>query len=212
MIRIASQPEAISPPWHEVFLRMVPAIRRHARIAFRYLDPENRAECIQEAVCNACCAVARLAERNKLNLCYPSVMARFAVAQVRDGRKVGGRSNCQDISSEHCQRQNCIHAERIDHFDEDEDAWEEAVIQDTRRSPVPEIVAFRVDFNDWLKTLSRRDSRIAAFLALGNRTADAARKFRVSESRISQLRRELAEAWEKFVGEPSLSGAVVAIA
>jgi len=35
----------------------------------------------------------------------------------------------------------------------------------------------------------------------GNRTADAAGKFRVSAGRISQLRKGLAENWRKFVGD-----------
>jgi hypothetical protein len=67
---------------------------------------------------------------------------------------------------------------------------------------VPDIVAFRCDFPAWLETLSCRDRRIAKFLALGNRTSDAARKFDVCEGRISQLRRELAESWKAFTGEP----------
>jgi hypothetical protein len=68
---------------------MLPAIETHARIAFRHLDPEAQEEAVQEAVCNACRAVARLAELQKLDLAYPSVLAHFAVSQVKDGRKVG---------------------------------------------------------------------------------------------------------------------------
>ena len=54
MIRIASQPKSATPEWHEVFLRLLPAIRQHARIAFRHLGPEAREEAVEEAVCNAC--------------------------------------------------------------------------------------------------------------------------------------------------------------
>ena len=66
MIRIASQPKPATPAWHELFLRMLPAIRQHARISFRHLPSERRDDCVEEAICNACCAVARLAELNKL--------------------------------------------------------------------------------------------------------------------------------------------------
>ena len=62
-------------------------------------------------------------------------------------------------------------------------------------------MAFRCDFPAWLGTLSPRNRRIAQFLALGNRTQDVARKFKVSEGRVSQLRREMAESWKAFVGE-----------
>ena len=46
MIRIASQPKPATPKWHAVFLRMLPAIRQHARISFRHLGPEARDEAV----------------------------------------------------------------------------------------------------------------------------------------------------------------------
>jgi FixJ family two-component response regulator len=66
---------------------------------------------------------------------------------------------------------------------------------------VPDIVSFRCDFPAWLETLRHRDRRIAETLALGHRTQDVARRFQVSEGRVSQLRRELAVSWKAFVGE-----------
>jgi hypothetical protein len=78
MVRIASQRKTTVPAWHAKFLEMLPAIVRHARISFRYLAPEARAEAVQEVVCNACCAIARLAELDKLDLAYPTVLARYA--------------------------------------------------------------------------------------------------------------------------------------
>ncbi|MGA2500554.1 MAG: hypothetical protein ABSH20_22665 [Tepidisphaeraceae bacterium] len=192
------------PPWHSAFLAMLPTIVRHARIAFRHLNPEAKAEAVQNAICNACCAVARLYELGKLDLAYPTVLAKFAVAQVKDGRIVGGHLNVKDISSEYCRRRKDVRLERLDHFDEEENAWKEAVLEDTRTTPVPDIVAFRCDFADWLNQLAHRDHRIAAFLALGNRTSDTAKRFNVSQGRVSQLRRELAENWKLFTGdEPS---------
>ena len=75
------------------------------------------------------------------------------------------------------------------------------MVVDTRSAPVPDIVSFRVDFADWLKSLRRRDRRIAESLVLGNRTTDVARRFKVCAGRVSQLRRELAESWRAFVGD-----------
>ncbi len=180
---------------------MLPAIRQHAQISFRHFRPDRREDCVEEAICNACCAVARLAELGKLDLAYPTVLARYAVAQVRDGRRVGCKLNVRDVLSAYCQRRKNIVVERLDRFDEEEHQWKEAVVQDTRSAPVPDIVSFRVDFADWLSNLSRRDRRIAESLALGNRTSDVAKRFDVSAGRISQLRRELAASWRQFVGE-----------
>jgi hypothetical protein len=179
---------------------MLPRIRKHARIAFRHLDPESRDECVQAVACNACCAVARLAELDKLDLAYASVLARFGVAQVRDGRMTGGSLNCNDISSRYCQRAKNITVERLDHYDTEDECWEEVLIPDNTCTPA-ELAATRIDFPAWMKTLKPRDRKVARFLSLGNRTQDAARKFDVSQGRISQLRKELAESWAEFTGE-----------
>ena len=189
------------PRWHAGFLAMLPAIEFKARIAFRHLKPEAREEAVAECLANALVAYARLYALGKVDLAYPTVLARYAAAQVKDGRKVGGHLNIYDVSSTYCQRQKGINVERLDHFDEEENVWQEAVIQDTRTSPVPETVSFRVDFAAWLKRLSHRDRRIAETLALGNRPGDVAKQFKVSAGRISQLRSELAESWGKFVGD-----------
>jgi len=53
MIRMARRPRSAAVAWHAGFLAMLPAIRTHARIAFRHLAPEARQEAVQEAVCNA---------------------------------------------------------------------------------------------------------------------------------------------------------------
>ena len=205
MIAPIKQPRRSTKPpaWHTAFLAMLPAITRQVRVAFRHLPPEAKDEAIQEAICNSCVAFARLAELDKLDLAYPSVLARYAVAQVRDGRKVGGRLNIRDVMSEHCQRCKDITVERLDRFDPDEDAWAEAVVADTRSAPVPDTVAFRCDFRDWLDDLPPRSRRITESLALGNRTGEVARRFRVSPGKISQLRRELHQDWQRFENEES---------
>jgi hypothetical protein len=201
MIRIASQPTTTVPAWHAVFVKMIPAITRHAKIAFRYLSPEAREEAIQEVICNACTAVARLAELGKLDLAFPSVLARYGFAQFRDGRKVGCKLNVRDVLSRHCQQRKNLTVERLDRFDDEEGCWKEAVVQDTRSAPVPDIVAFRLDFPAWLGTLNRRNRRITLALATNERTSRVARKFHVSAGRISQLRTELKQGWEQFQGE-----------
>jgi hypothetical protein len=208
MIAIAKQNRShkSAPAWHAVFLAMLPAIVTHARIAFRHLNPEARAEAVQEVVCNALKAFARLVQLKKTDLAYPTVLARYAVAQFRDGRRVGSHLNVREVLSAYAQKHKGFTVERLDHFDEEENQWCEAVVQDTKTASVSDIVAFRVDFADWLASLSRRDRRIAESLAIGNRTGDVAKRFRLCAGRISQLRRELAESWRAFVGESPEAG------
>jgi len=180
---------------------MLPIIRNYARGAFSRLNPDLRQDLIQEVIANAMVAYVRLVQQGRVALAYPTVLARYGIAQVRDGRRVGASLNINDAMSRYCQMKKGVIVARLDYFDEEENQWCEAVVEDTRTASVSDIVSFRVDFADWLSFLKRRDRRIAEFLALGNRTREAARKFGVSEGRVSQLRRELAESWKEFTGE-----------
>ena len=188
------------PAWHAPFLAMLPTIRRHAKIAFRHLDPEAREEAVQEVICNACCAVARLAELDKLDLAYPTVLARYAVAQVHDGRKVGCKLNVRDVLSPYCQRRKDVTVERLDKFDSDEGCWIEILVEDRSSGPA-ETAAARIDVGDWMETLTRRDREIAEALGVGERTGDVAWRFGLSQGRISQKRREFKDSWEDFHGD-----------
>ncbi|MGO9110732.1 MAG: hypothetical protein ACLP9L_16040 [Thermoguttaceae bacterium] len=184
-----------------VYAKMLPSINRHARIAFRSYSPDAKEEAVQNVLCNTWAALVGLARRGKLDQAFPSVLANFAERQTRDHRITGGHLDVKDVLGHYCQVNKGVTVERLDHFDDEENAWTEAVVEDTRTAPVPDIVAFRVDFADWLKSLRRRDRRIAEALSVGHTTSHVARKFRVSAGRISQLRKELAENWRKFVGD-----------
>jgi hypothetical protein len=189
-----------SPPaWHTAFLAMLPTIRTHARIAFRHLDPEAREEAVQEVIANACRAYKRLVDLGKADIGYAGVLARYGVAQVKDGRRVGGRLNVRDISSEYCQRRKGVTVKRLDRFDREE-GWQEIVVEDKHATPA-DVARVRVDFSDWLRTLRRRDRRIAETLSVGETTSDVAKRFRVSPSRVSQLRHELRDSWDEFCGD-----------
>jgi hypothetical protein len=66
---------------------------------------------------------------------------------------------------------------------------------------IPQTTAARIDWSDWLRSLSRRQRAIASTLAGGETTGVAARKFRISQARISQLRAWFKENWEQFHGD-----------
>ena len=194
------------PRWHRAFLALLPQIVEHAKYAFRHLRGEARQDAIQEVIANALVAFVALVRRGKMAVAYPTVLARYAVAQIKDGRKVGNSLNCRDVLSPYCQRLKCLTVERLDRHEKDDDnAWSEILIEDRHAGPA-ETARVRMDFSDWLDSLNRRDRRIAESLAEGNRTSDVARKFKISAGRISQLRRELAENWSKFIGDEPLGG------
>ena len=186
--------------WQERFVALLPMILRYVTPAFRTLSPDAQAEAVQECVANACVAYARLVERGKESVAFATVLARYAVSQVRAGRQVGGRLNILDVASDYCQRRKRFSLQRLDRFDPAEGCWQEAVIQD-HRTPVFDQVWFRIDFPAWLRTLPRRDRRIAEALPAGHRATDVARRFQLSIARVSQLRRRFHRSWLAFHGE-----------
>ena len=133
-------------------------------------------------------------ELGKTDIAYATALARYGEKQTRDHRKVGGHLNALDVLSKYCQRHKGLTVERLDKFDPAENVWEEILVEDKHADPAATACA-RLDLDSWFKSLPVRHRRIAQYLSLGNRTSDAAKKFRVSAGRISQLRKELAQNW-----------------
>ena len=128
-------PSLLPPKWHDVALRLLPAVRQHARIAFRHLGPEAREGAVQEVICNACCAVARLAGTRQARSGLRRPLGPLRGRQVRDGRKVGCKLNIHDVLSPYCQERKSVTVERLDHFDDEENAWSEVIVEHRRAGP-----------------------------------------------------------------------------
>jgi DNA-binding NarL/FixJ family response regulator len=184
-----------SADWHAAFLTMLPSIQRHAERAFRCLPAHDREEAVQAVIAHSALAYLRLVELGKAELGYATPLARFAVRQHRAGRSVGSRANCRDVASTACQRRRGFSVES--HGD-----WKLVLVEDRRTTPA-DLAALRVDFGDWLQTLSPRDRQVANALATGERTSAVARLFQLTAGRVSQLRRELYLSWQRFLGEPT---------
>lgn len=194
------RPQRRVPRWHAQFLRFLPLIVTYARKAFGDRDPESREDLVEEVVVNALIAFKRLHDKGKLDVAYPTVLALYGIRQVRDHRRAGCRLNIRDVSSEYAQQRKGFKVDRLDRFDKRERAWMEVLVEDRRSGPA-ETAASRIDFAAWLSSLSKRDRKMAVTLAAGETTGEAANRFGVSPSRISQVRRELHESWNDFVAE-----------
>lgn len=183
--------------YQDQFVEMLPKIRRQARLAFRRLRTEQQEEMVQEVVANAFCAFVRLVHRGKVDIAYPTPLAKYAIGQVLEGRKIGAQHNIRDVMSPQARRARRIVVERLDNFDEAQGQWRAALIEDRRSTPA-EIAAARIDVAAWLRSLPARNRRIAKTLAMGETTCDVAQQFHVSPARISQLRKLFQSSWETF--------------
>lgn len=193
-------PRAAGPSWQPGFLQMLPEIQRHLRGYFAHLGADAQEEALQEAVANCLVVYRRLFLQGRVALAYPSVLARFAVLQVRAGRRIGTTLNVRDVSSAYCQLAKGIRLQRLDAYCRRRRQWIPAAVTDPR-APVADQAALRVDLPSWLATLSRRNRRIAWNLACGATTSEVARQFGLSAGRVSQLRGELVRSWHDFHGE-----------
>ena len=203
MIAQAKRPQSDrhAPSWHAAFIDMLPDIVHFARRLLQTLPPEVREDAIADVVANCTVAYARLVERGKENLAYPTVLAMYAVRRYRDGRRVGKRGNVRDVYDQHAQARGGFQVYHIGCPRDQRHGWREQLTED-RRTPVADQAAFRVDFPDWLRTLPKRDRQIAEQLAEGDRTGEVAAEYGVSPSRVSQMRRALQESWEEFIEDP----------
>ena len=186
--------------WQERFLALLPIIVNYVAPAFRRLRADEQAEATQEAVANTYVAYSDLVKQGKEGLAFATVLAKYAIAQVRAGRQVGGRLNSLDVSSPYAQRRKRFHMASLDRYDSGKGCWQEVLVADDKW-PILDQVAFKLDFPEWLATLRSRDQKIAQSLADGQSTSEVASQFGLSLGRVSQLRRKFEKSWLEFHGE-----------
>ena len=185
------------------FLEMLPTIRRAATFAFRHLRRAVREDLLAEVVANAFAAFRRLVARGKAALAYPTVLAKFAIRQVREGRRVGAKRNALDVLSPYAQRRKGFSVQPLAEATKRSE-WQELVVEDRHASPA-ELASFKIDFADWLKRLKRSKCNVALRLIAGDTTSEVAERFRLSPARVSQLRKELHRDWDEFQAVPAIS-------
>jgi hypothetical protein len=178
------------------FLRLLPRIHLHAAITFRRIPcPHRRDDAIQETAALAWKWFRRLAERGKDPAAFPAAFATLAARAVASGRRLCRHEPARDALSYFAQQRHHFTAHRLS-------AVVEEALHDNTLTPVPEQVSFRLDFPAWRNTRSDRDRRILDDLMLGERTSDVADKYGLTRGRISQLRSEFHDDWQRFSALP----------
>jgi hypothetical protein len=200
MIANARNPsKACARRWNDRFLQLLPAIQEQAEYAFRRETVDVREELVQETIAAAYGMFVSLCHRGKMSLAYATPLASFAIRHVREGRRIGSRCNSRDITSPRVGAKR-VTIELLDRSNDRRSGWREVLVEDRTAGPA-ETAAARIDWAAWLRSLPRRRRTIACVLASGETTGAAARQFRISAARVSQLRTWFKESWERFNGE-----------
>lgn len=200
---------------HVAFLRIMPTVETHARVRSHHIScPGKRDDFVAEAVSLAYKWFTRARLQGKDLSDRPAALATLAVRAVRSGRRLAGQERARDVMSPVAQARNGFKVEGLSsttaaphqmlygdpHGQEAVDAYEERLHSNTQ-TPVIDQVVFRCDFKDWMGTLPARSREVAGELMAGEHTQDVAGKVKLSQGRVSQMRRELYESWLRHVGE-----------
>jgi len=200
---------------HAKFMALLPRVLTHAHITFRHLKCRTqKEEAVQECASLAWKWFVRLCERGKDASDFPVGFVCLVVKAVKCGRRVCGNERTMDVLSPQAQQYHGFTVESLPvstrtsvdklystpHGQKMHDAFEER-LRDNTQTPIPDQAAFRIDWPAWLATITERDRQLVEDLALNHRTKDLAQKYRLSEARISQKRRQFQDEWERFCGE-----------
>ena len=196
---------------YDDFLLVSPIVERHARIVFRFLRREEREEAVAEAIAAAFQAYVALRSRGRNPDGFPTMLATFAVLHVKEDRHVGGHMSSRDVHSRRARLRRGFNVERLPSSSRllsqtvrvergRDESWE-AFLQDNARTPVPDQVAFRLDFPAFLQTLKPRDRLMIRALAEGTAAMAVADRYCVAPSRITQLRQDWRTRWFRFQDE-----------
>lgn len=198
-----------SPELANTFLALLPKIETHARIAFRHITcPDTRTENVAETVALAWKWFLRLNERGKDVTLFPTAFAALAAKSVKSGRRLCGQEKAKDVLSRTAQRRHGFVVGSLPSFPRItrgrrlarprgprmRDVVEEQ-LRDNTDSPIPDQVAFRIDWPRFFDSLPERDRELAAFLALGHSAQHAAAQFGLSPGRVTQLRQGWCRDW-----------------
>src|SRR6185295_10116706 len=110
---------------------------------------EKKEEACAEALALAWKWFVRLVKKGKDATQFSSALATFASKAVRCGRRVAGMERAKDVLSPRAQRLHGFSVGSLPDVSTLEGNVYDEALQDNTQTPVPEQLAFRVDFPRW---------------------------------------------------------------
>jgi hypothetical protein len=204
----APRPTQSLPELHAHFLAILPRIAPHAKVCFRHLRcPGKRDDAVAEVVAVSWRWYLRIVSQGEKDVNeFVSALAGFAVRHVRAGRKLCRMERPKDVLSPRAQRLHGFVSQSLPAHDTAKPGNPVLeALRDNTATPPPDAAAFRIGYPAWLDGLGEKKRQVAEDMVLGHTTQELAPMHKLSEGRISQLRRELHADWKRFHGEPAFA-------
>lgn len=181
-----------------VFLNQVmPRVLTHARVHFGDIrDAQVREDLLQEVLFSCLIWTRFLLRRQQDSRQGPSALSERGVPDVQ-ARPRADHSKCHNVPLPRARSRRALRVNGIPALFEEL----HKIIADDAATPPDEQAAFRIDFSQWLRTLSEPKRLIAWELILDPKVLVVMRKFGMTRKRLRQFRRELHREWQQFHGE-----------
>lgn len=202
MSAVESLAPRVEASLHARFLELMPRIETHARIVFRDVRcADSREDKIAETLALGWRWFVRLTRRGKDVGRFVSTFAALAARAVKSGRRLCGQEKAKEVLSPLAQRKHSFAVRSLPEGRSLAGNIINEALHDNVHTPPPEAAAFRVDFPAWLKAWTQRDRRLICDLMIGERARQVAKKYHLTEGRVSQLRRQFQQDWQAYCGD-----------
>lgn len=202
MSAVESLAPRVEASLHARFLELMPRIETHARIFFRDVRcADSREDKIAETLALGWRWFVRLTRRGKDVGRFVSTFATLAARAVKSGQRLCGQEKAKEVLSPLAQHKHSFAVRSLPEGRSQAGSIVNEALHDNVRTPPPEAAAFRVDFPAWLTVWTERDRRLICDLMVGERARNLAQKYRLTEGRVSQLRRQFQQDWQVFCGD-----------
>ena len=195
-----------TPKWHAIFSAMLPRIRRCASVAFRGFKPEAREDAITEVIANAVRGFYGLVKKGQGRTGLPHGARRLR-------NPASPRSSAGRQQAEHSRRAQRILPEAearegraARSVRPGRERVDGDVVEDRRAGPA-ETAAARIDIGEWFRDAHRK-RKIAQALAVGERTIDVAKRFRLEPWQDQPIAARTVQGLAAFSGRRGVAGTV----
>lgn len=187
----------------QIYLDLLPGLEAHARARWRHVRcPQSQDDNVQEALALCWQWTVRLVGAGKDPSEWGAAMSLRAWQQVRCGRSILRRNlRKRDVMSWLTQRREGYKREPLAMWNIGLTCSAAGFCGVHTRAPVPDQVAFRIDFPVWRDALPARDRVMVDELVAGADGQQVARRHGISKGRVHQIRRALRDSWLAFQGE-----------